>query len=47
MAIKSSQIKRGLPSTTSITDANLKRIIDGLVLEIKRMQQEIEINNRK
>ena len=47
MAVKQSQIKRGLPSTASITDANLKRIIDGLVLELRRLQQQVDANSRK
>jgi len=45
--IKVSQIRRGLPSTNSIEDQNLKRIIDGLILEIIRMKQEISKNSRK
>jgi len=37
-----SKIKKGLPSTVSIADVNLKRIIDGLILEILRLQKEVD-----
>lgn len=46
MPQQQSRIKRGLPSTTSITDSNLKRIIDSLILEIRRLQEDIKLINR-
>jgi hypothetical protein len=47
MKAKTSQIRRGLPNTDSIEDQNIKRIIDGLILEIRRLQQEVTKNLRK
>lgn len=36
------KIKRGLPSTISIKDVNLKRVIDALIEEIRRLQKEVD-----
>ena len=40
-------IKRGLPSTTSIDDIDVKRILDAIILSVRHLQLEVEKLTKK
>ena len=40
-------IKRGLPSTTSIDDIDVKRILDAIILSVRQLQLEVEKLTKK